>query len=226
MNLFFLLAATLIEVQNPLADANLLLTTGTAGLVQWNFSQAFSSVDIEMPIVYMPIPREPDSPQITALLLTQMGPGTTAVNIVASSVVNPPGVADPLVTGSYLTLFSGLSLGAGNHYLVVYPSNSASYWQGFASTPATLDPRVLILNYGIVDGTHGVFDAAFQAASTFDSLTSGNLGIRVTAKEDSSVPEPATYFSIAGGLIAIETLRRRKNPKYFHQNPKSPPNAI
>jgi hypothetical protein len=226
MNFFFLLAATLIEVQNPLADASLLLTNGTVGVVEWNFSQALSGVNIEIPVTYMSLVKDPEQPQVTVLLMNQIGPGTTAANIVADTVLNASGNFDPTITVPYLTLFSGLSLGAGNHYLVLYPSNSGSFWQGFAAAPVTLDPRVLSLTYGFVDSSHGVFDAAFQPASTFDALTGANLGIRVTVEEDSTVPEPATYLLITGGFVAAETLRRRKNKNYFRQKAKSPPNAI
>jgi hypothetical protein len=133
-----------------------------------------------------------------AYLLNQVGPGTTAANVLFSGPI------------SGANFFTGLTLGPGTYYLVVgSPSNG--------NVSITFAPNVtLTLDAGVTEGPTGIVNtnssvASFVPASAFSTDFNGPhiiATITGTPATLSSVPEPSTVVLIGAGLAALLFTRR------------------
>lgn len=88
------------------------VTANQYNLVQFTLGSAYSNVSIAASLTTFTAGRTG-----TAFLTTQVGPGTTPANQLASTAFTF-NVTSNLTTVSYVNLFSGLNLGAGNYFVV------------------------------------------------------------------------------------------------------------
>lgn len=140
----------------------------------------------------------------TAYLTTSIGAGTTVGDVIASTQFDFAQVGNVSFDVSFVNLFDGLSLGAGDYFLVVGAPLSG---EGFISLSSTasyiLDPNASI--NGMFFASSANIDPAFAPGSTFASSGLGNRFIRVSGV----IPSPSTLGVVAlGGLVAA---RRRRD---------------
>lgn len=137
-----------------------------------------------------------------AYLMNQVGPGTTTANEITSpfhiSISNP--------TSAAVTLFSGLTLGPGDYFLVI-GNASGLYWDSGSSFPpsVTLGTGVSqsALPYGLA------VDPPYPPATTF--VPKSNLAIFSVTGNISATPEPATCVMALVALSGLMLLRRRSS---------------
>jgi hypothetical protein len=99
---------------SPFGFANQIALTSA-----WRLTSAYSNVSITMPLADDPGGSPTGGVEGTVYLMNQIGPGTTVANQVA------PPVSISGLTASFTTrtLFSGLTLPAGNYYVVLVSTN-------------------------------------------------------------------------------------------------------
>lgn len=189
-------ATTLFDnVGNPINGGQ------TSGIVAegWSLTSTFTNVSITAGLL--------SGSGYTAYLMNQIGPGTTVANQVAiASNFSIP-------TGSTPPIFTGLTLGPGNYYLVVeLPASGATGWTilcAFAGTCSnTLGSGVSFLG----TTTPASSPAAYAPASSFTFRGDAREHeLTVTGTAAASAPEPSTVFlSLPGfGVLAWTQVRRR-----------------
>jgi hypothetical protein len=109
-------------------------------MASWTSSFSFNNVSI-----FGEVSGDPTS-IMTAYLTTQIGPGTTVADQIASAILTPPS-AD--TTG--VLLLSGLNLGPGTYYLVLSgpaTGNADSYWYSYNTPTVSAAPGVSAGNTG------------------------------------------------------------------------------
>jgi hypothetical protein len=156
-----------------------------------------------------------DSSPGHAWLTNQVGPGTTVANVLASADFIAPTINNvgDLSTAPYTTLFTGLSLAAGNYFLVLRGPDSIfvnSYeWLGdFTGVGANTAPGFTVGPYGFSGGFSGPPPAAFMPASTF---TPGDAGTYFFYRVESvATPLPGSVLLLGSGLLSLVGIRRRR----------------
>jgi len=208
--------ALLLTANVALHGANILNVTGTSNfgftgqpafVIGWNQSTPYTGVTIAMPL-------EDNTPtpltgvEGTVYLVNSIGPGTTSANQVAA----PVSVSG--LTGSFgsITLFSGLTLPAGNYYVVLVPTNtnpmsSSPEGQSSANTVTTTGASVTALGAGVPSSPL----AGYPPASSV-TLSSGNIDISVTGTQAPNLtPAPSSLILVSIGLVCASLwLARRK----------------
>jgi MYXO-CTERM domain-containing protein len=146
---------------------------------------------------------------IEAYLTNQVGPGTTAANVIAFTTV-PVSSS----TAQDITIFSNLSLSAGTYYLILTaPTNDFDFWEGSFSGSATTTtgPGVTAgsIRYIATTFNGGGANAAFPPSSTFQDDNDPFLLMSVDGT--TTTPEPTSAALSLGGLGALALLSRRKH---------------
>ncbi len=152
---------------------------------------------------------------LTAYLTTQIGPGTTAANEIASSssVIT---LAGSQVTAPYTfspqTIFSGLSLGPGNYYLLLSGtfSTTNAWWVSSASSGLTTTgsgAATVLAPYLYGAGAPD----PYLPAGNFTSGSGAAFGFwfSISGEAVESVPDPGTAVFALPGFVLIWLLRRR-----------------
>lgn len=147
---------------------------------------------------------------ITAFLTNAIGPSETVANQLATVTFVP------LSNDEVDTLFSGLTLGAGNYYLVLddlLPTEDAAWW-GIMTGGATIttDGGVTFGGEGFDDtGQSSPTNQANPPASVFVAQDLG-LMFQVTGDAVSATPEPGSVgLMLVAGLAGFGLWKRRRS---------------
>ena len=176
----------------------------------FSLAGAFSNVAIEADL-------DPGGLNIVAghaFLTTQIGPGTSASNQVADSIfstVNPSGLT---------TLFSGLTLGAGNYYLVLAKDQLSSGGDYLSSwlfgNPGVVNIASGTTYLGSLYSSDADVSHVYAPASDFSNMVDISTGgpfnhlFRVSSSALTPVPEPTTMLLLGSGLIGLAGYGRKK----------------
>ena len=135
----------------------------------------------------------------TFYLMTQIGPGTTTANQIATTTVTATG---PEFNSVLETLFTGLLLGPANYYLVFSSPNEL----GWAMTPAGVTP---VTDTGVIFTMNGIENvgAPYPPAT---NLPNNFLDLYEFTASGTAVPEPGSLAIGLIGLIAAQVMRGRK----------------
>jgi hypothetical protein len=136
------------------------------------------------------------STTLEAYLMTQIGPGTTVAQEVASVTV------PVLLTNSswsQIALFSGLTLPAGSYYLVLREPLNAGYWGICNGTCTPITAGDVTLNPDQV----AFVGPAYYPESAFQSVITSTLAYSVTGDAVGEVPEPS---SLALTVLSLSVL--------------------
>ena len=125
----------------------------------------------------------------SAYLTTTIGPGTTAGDVVASTMVGWPAVSPDY---AFVQIFSGLNLGPGDYYLIIGGTGQGDWGKASAPTVVT-DTGVTALGQGYCSSCATAFVPA-------NSYTSFALGVQLVV-EGEAVPEPGTFWLLLAGLL-------------------------
>jgi hypothetical protein len=166
----------------------------------WSQTGSFTDITISAEIDPGGNGTTPNSVSGTAYLMTQIGPGTTTLEQLGTASFSATGLS---FSPTLDTLFTGLTLGPGNYYLVL--TSDGGGWEVATDgiTPVTAGGVALISREA---GT----PAAYPPATDF-SLSGGNdLEFTVTGT-GAAVPEPGYTAILLVGLAALIFVARRKS---------------
>jgi hypothetical protein len=201
----FVNATTIINATGPspfgFGNASVLVTAWTQGAV-------YTNVSITMPL-------RDDSPGLpiggvegTVYLTTQIGPGTTT-----SDQVAPPITISGLFSSfTPRTLFSGLTLAAGNYYIVLVPTktfNVSMSPEGPSNAVITTGTAVTFLGAGNTPQS----PAAYPPATNITLGTAeGSFFITVTGDPAGPLqtPEPSSLILTLTAIGSLGIYHRRK----------------
>jgi hypothetical protein len=149
----------------------------------------------------------------TAFLTTQVGPGTTAADQVATGTFNFADAAS-FNTLVNVPVFSGLTVNAGTYYLVLV---GVDVYDGISVNPSSTYTTAPGSSVGTLTYTSGTdVNSLYAPASTFSSAnTLGTPFLTVTGDlSPTSVPEPSTALLFLAGLggAAFGVIRMKANP--------------
>jgi hypothetical protein len=133
----------------------------------------------------------------TAFLMTQIGPGTTSAEQIATASFSATGAANSPVLN---TLFSGLTLGPGDYDLVLGPSLGLGWETATAGITPVTAPGV-----AFVSDDYGT-SAGYPPASSFSSKLGNDLEFTVSG---TAVPEPATLALLGSALLGLGMIHLR-----------------
>ncbi len=147
---------------------------------------------------------------VTAYLTTQIGPGTTGGDEIATTTIGLPGPGPNLTP-----IFAGLSLPAGTYYLTLFheTDTGASWYHSSAAVVSTAAGSshdfdgYYITNFPMVPLPAYAPAATFAPLMSFDDppLNSDFLYL----VETSEIPEPSTAALVAIAVVGLACLRRR-----------------
>jgi len=134
--------------------------------------------------------------QATAWLTRSIGPAAAQADVIASTAV-----------GSGL-LFEGLDLAADTYYLVLmFQSGSiAAGWRSNDGTQMVAAPELTV---GASFAGPFLAFPSFGPSANFQAI-GGQYIYQVEGTRVAAVPEPATAAMLAGGLMGLIALRRRR----------------
>lgn len=220
MRLAFLLAAVLSICGVPARGATILDVSGPdpfgfgsqrAFATGWHQTTTFTNVSISMPLSDNTAGGPIGGVQGVVFLMNQIGPGTTATN----EVTPPVSISGLLGSFNTISLFSGLTLGPGDYFIVLAPTNAGDGAESFS--PEGSSSSVAVLGIGVTQLNGGVPNlvAAFVPATDFlvtgPEASPANIFITVTGDTDAeAVPEPATIWSSVAGIAAVVCWKRRR----------------
>jgi hypothetical protein len=137
----------------------------------------------------------------TAYLMTQIGPGTTVADQLATATFTASGSA---YVPQLNTLFTGLTLGPGDYYLVLSSADGLGWNDAVRGTAPVTASGVSLLSLNYTDSP-----AAYAPAGNFSNALGNDPEFTVTG---SPVPEPG---SLALFCIAMLGLGGTVKSKFF-----------
>jgi len=215
----FLLSAALLA-SSALPAANIITVTGSSGfgfsgtvvVEGWSQTVGYNHVTISAPLQDQTSGGPLSGVEGVAYLVNQIGPGTTAANNVAP----PVSVSGLSAVFTNTTLWTGLTLPAGNYWIVWAPTNvisgATSMTPEGASTPNFTD--TLGTGVATLGASQSNTVAGFPPASTLVVGGSDNMFITVTgtATAVNTTPAPSTLILVFIALLGLGTYgftRRR-----------------
>jgi len=203
------MAGTLIGFTdtNPTSDSSIGLGTGQGFLAAgWSQSVAASNVAVSA-LLY----GSGASASVAWWITTAIGPGATASDVVATGTATaPPSLnAADFNSAPFTSLATGLSLAAGDYYLVVLgKAPVASSWNNSEAT------ATLAQGFSLGGSYFGFPAASFAPASPlfpFSQFSYSGLIYEVEGDLTVGVPEPAAWALMLLGFGATgAAIRRRK----------------
>ena len=196
-------AATILSITGaPDGSSSIGGTTPQYLAIGWQQTAGFNNVSISAAIGTT----NPANDQITAYLLDQIGPGTTAADEITSGIVTLPVVSDFNTIPAYTTIFSGLTLPSGNYFLVLTSplDDNSKHWSRVDPAATTISTDLSISNVTSSYDGYGA-DPTYAPASTFIA-SSFFKAFEVT--DGVATPEPGTIALLICGSVAL-FLRRR-----------------
>jgi hypothetical protein len=173
----------------------------------WNQTTSYSNVSGSMPLADLTAGGPVGGVEGTIYFVNQIGPGTTAAN----QIVAPISISG--LTGSFVStpLFSGLTLGPGNYYLVLVPTGTTS---GLTMSPQAAAPPVVVVGSGVTDLGAGIAGTvnAYPPASIVTLSAPNPLFVNVTG-DAAAIPEPSALSMAALGIAALMLWRSRRRTK-------------
>lgn len=140
----------------------------------------------------------------TAYLMTQIGPGTTVADQLGTATFTASGAA---FTAQLNTLFTGLTLGPGNYYLVLSSPDGLGWEAADPGASVVTAPGVSLLS---LDSTFPNPPAGYAPAGDFSSPLGNNPEFTVTGSLVSPVPEPGGVALLCTILLGLYgTVKRR-----------------
>ena len=190
-------AQVVVSYTGP-SDPYIAIWSGQAFGVSWSQTIPYENVAVSVDLTAWGLTTETGR----AFLSTTIGTGASQADQVAYTTFTFPS------SESYVSLFSGLNLSAGNYYLsLVGDSDSyASAWLGPNGPTIVTGPGVTLgSSYGFV--SPGVSYLPSSAVYNGGMIT--NFSVTGTA-----VPEPATYGILAGlSTLMFVSFRKRVGKK-------------
>ena len=186
---------TIVQDAGPISGAVDVQHAGQVLATSWTQNSAFSGVSV-FATTGVTLEIGPPEPGL-AFLTTQIGPGTTTANQVASAPFTFPAQSSEVI------LFTGLTLAPGTYYLTL-ADNGNSFGDWFETNNPTLTTAAgVTLNPDLLAFP---VDATYPPASNF-LLGGTNLLFGVTG---TAVPEPSTLATllIGAGIIGVLSKRR------------------
>lgn len=207
-------AETVVSVEGPVGPGLGFAIGGIQDLaVHWSETTSFSNVNITADVACSQ--KCGASMTVNAWLMTAIGPGSSALEQIAASTAS----ISPVL--SFVDLFSGLTLGPGDYYLVLASTDPSAFWAGTSDINGTVttglgvlrEDKIIVAN-NIINGAS--LDPAFPPGSTFielpttpDSGGSNDVEFAVTGQTAVSVPEPSSLLLTAVGFFGAIILRKR-----------------
>lgn len=179
----------------------------------WNQSITYTDVSITMPLEDYTETGPITGVEGTVYLMSQFGTGTTS----ADEVAPPVSVSGLTASFAPVLLFSGLTLGPGNYYLVLVPVNGS----GFSSmTPEGSSFPVDTLGSGVSDLSNGLAPSllpvsAFPPATYVSLSLPSNFFVSITG-DAAPVPEPGGLPLAVGSIFALAFWRHRSRSRRDH----------
>ena len=162
--------------------------------ITWTQTQAYQNVTISAPLYGF------GSSTTTLVQLTNaLGSGTTAAaNQIASATVT-----DSIGSPSFVTLFTGLSLGPGTYYVV---ASQGFAWYG--NTTGTTTGAAGVSGIANLYTTAGV--NSYAPSSTFGVDPGNQFFFSVTGNAVASTPEPASTLMVCVSIVGMIGYRGRR----------------
>ena len=172
--------------------------------LSFSFSQGFSNVSISLSLSPLP------SSGTTAIvyLTTQIGPGTTSAEEVATSTFTFPASDYDYVTPN-IELFSGLTL-APNTYYLTFSNTGGTNYGGLWSVDlgsAVVSPGVTVGERFYTTNTGTYAPAASYSHQGFGS--NYYLPVMRITGDSTATPEPSTLVALGFGLLSVATRMRK-----------------
>jgi len=166
----------------------------------WSQSSTFDNVTITAEID----PGSDSGGSGTAYLMTQIGPGTSVADQIGTATFTASGLS---FTAQLNTLFTGLTLGPGNYYLVLSSPDGLG-WE--AADPGASVVTGAGVNLLSLNSTFPNAPAAYAPASDFSGALGNNPQFTVTGSPVSSVPEPGSLALVSAILLGLGGTVKRK----------------
>jgi hypothetical protein len=217
MRLRFASLMALLATASLVDAANIINATGpspfgfgNAGVfvTAWAQGVAYANVSIAMPLEDLSSGGPIGGVEGTIYLMNHIGPGTTPANQVASPI------AILGLTNAFTprTLFTGLTLTAGNYYVVLVPTNaepSSMSPEGSSSSVVTTGASVTFLGAGNTPQSPAAYP---PATSVTLGTAEGSFFITVTGDPAAPIPtpEPSSLILTLTAIGGLGIYRRRK----------------
>lgn len=181
--------------------------TGTSSFnpqgVSWTQTAAYTNVSVTAELASM---NAQGGGTGTVYLTNMIGPGTTAANEIAVATLSGvPGTATEVL------VFSGLNLGPGTYYAVLF--NTPGTVGVLGEGNQTLDSLATPGNTTNLDLTYGSGDNSYPPADVFFSVSSDIFdGIYTVSGTPAAAvsPEPSSLILLGTGLLGFAGITRRR----------------
>ncbi|MEI6279982.1 MAG: PEP-CTERM sorting domain-containing protein [Verrucomicrobiae bacterium] len=185
-NIIALVAAAMLTVASSFAAPILITDFGSTSLPTINYSDFTSNVQTASSMAFVGVEGNMLFGDLTS---------TVAISSPDWDCVTITGIYTGAFTGSFVVELFDIS------------GNSRSYGGSYASFTPSVSSTVYCA-FGVDNGFDGTVTGIGFTAATAGGTQSVNL--QATNLSATSVPEPATWLLLAGGLTAVMALRRRR----------------